>query len=339
MDDATAGPAPANMTVDDVPRCGILLPNFDATRTGGPPQVVAAARLAEELSFDAAWVGDHLACPAPGLDAPACLAAAAAVTSRIGLGFSVMLLGLRPPAWTAKQLATIDALSGGRLLLGVGVGGEFPAEFAAAGVPVKQRGARLDESLAVIGDLLTGRPVDHAGRTLTFQSPGLEPAMPVPPPIYVGGRGEPALRRAVRHGDMWLPMWLTPERVAERSQMLAELAEEAGRPCPGTALLIGVHIDDDRERARAEAEAHIRGQYGMGLERIERWTLLDSIDGAVEQLDAYRQAGVREFLLMPLGHEPVAQYEPLAEVRTRLLAGVGGWGGWRPSPAGAEAHG
>ena len=231
------------------PRCGILLPSFDATRAGGPPQVVAAAQLAEDLGFDAAWVGDHLACPAPGLDAPACLAAAAAVTTRIGLGFSVMLLGLRPPAWAAKQLTTIDALSGGRLLLGVGVGGEFPDEFAAAGVPVRQRGARLDESLAVIGDLVTGRPVDYAGRTLSVRSPGLEPAMRAPPPIYVGGRGEPALRRAARHADMWLPMWLTPNRIAERSQVLAELAQEVGRPTPGTALLIGVHVDDDRDRA------------------------------------------------------------------------------------------
>jgi probable F420-dependent oxidoreductase len=321
------------MTIDDVPRCGILLPTFDATRTGGPPQVVAAAQLAEDLGFEAAWVGDHLACPAPGLDAPACLAAAAAVTDRIGLGFSVMLLGLRTPAWAAKQLTTIDALSGGRLLLGVGVGGEFPDEFAAAGVPVRQRGARLDESLAVIGVLLTGRPVDYTGRTLTVDSPVLEPAMATPPPIYVGGRGEPALRRAARHGDMWLPMWLTPERIVERGQMLAELADELGRPVPGIALLIGVNVDDDRDRTRTQAEAHIRGQYRMELDKVERWTLLDSIDGAVEQLDAYRQAGVQEFLLMPLGSEPLVQYERLAEVRTRLLAGRA------PSPAGAEARG
>jgi probable F420-dependent oxidoreductase len=321
------------MTTDDVPRCGILLPSFDATRAGGPPRVVAAAQLAEELDFDAVWVGDHLACPAPGLDAPACLAAAAAVTSRIGLGFSVMLLGLRPPAWSAKQLVTIDALSGGRLLLGVGVGGEFPEEFTAAGVPVRQRGARLDESLAVIADLLTGRPVDFTGRTLTVRSPALEPAMAGPPPIYVGGRGEPALRRAARHADIWLPMWLTPQRLAERSRTLAEFAEAAGRPTPGTALLIGVNVDDDRDRARAQAEAHIRGQYRMELEKVERWTLLDSIDGAVEQLDAYRQAGVQEFVLMPLGSQPLVQYERLAEVRARLLAGL------TRSHAGAEARG
>ena len=300
------------------PRIGVLLPNFDAVGSGKPLPIVPAARLAEELGFGAAWVGDHLACPAPGLDAPSCLAAASAVTENIRLGLSVMLLGLRAPAWAAKILATIDHLSSGRLVLGVGVGGEFPAEFEAAGVPVRQRGARLDDALQVIRDLLTGQPVHYEGRTMTVTAPSLQPAMATPPPIYVGGRGEAALHRAARHGDMWLPMWLTPDRVAERSAQLADLAEREGRPAPGTALLIGVHIDDDRARARAEAELHIRGQYRMGLEKIEHWTLLDSVDGAVEQLDAYSQAGVEEFVFMPLGREPLTQYERLAEVRRRF---------------------
>jgi hypothetical protein len=89
-----------------------------------------------------------------------------------------------------------------------------------------------------------------------------------------------------------------------------------------------VRIDDDRVRARAQAERHIAVQYAMPFENVERWTLLDSIDGAVEQLDAYRQAGVGEFVLMALGTEPLTQYERLAEVREQLL-------GARPAPAGA----
>ncbi|HTU95285.1 MAG TPA: LLM class flavin-dependent oxidoreductase [Solirubrobacteraceae bacterium] len=315
------------------PRIGVLLPNFDAVGNGGPLPIVPAARLAEELGFGAAWVGDHLACPAPGLDAPSCLAAASAVTEDIRLGLSVMLLGLRAPAWAAKILATIDHLSSGRLVLGVGVGGEFPAEFEAAGVPVRQRGARLDDALHVIRDLLTGEAVHYEGRALTVTAPSLQPAMATPPPIYVGGRGEAALRRAARHGDMWLPMWLTPDKVAERSQRLADLAAEENRPAPGTALLIGVHIDDDRARARAEAELHIRGQYRMGLEKIEHWTLLDSVDGAVEQLEAYSEAGVEEFLFMALGREPLTQYERLAEVRRRFETA------WTTSGAESKARG
>lgn len=300
-------------------RCGVLLPSFDPLRTGGPPQIVSAARLAEELGFDAVWAGDHLACPAPGLDAPGCLSAAAAVTERIGLGFSVMLLGLRTPAWAAKQLATIDALAGpGRLRLGVGVGGEFPAEFEAAGVPITQRGARLDDALTVLPGLLTGQAVDYDGRAQRVTSPSLEPSMAAPPPVYVGGRGDAALQRAARFGDAWLPMWLSPEKVAQRSERLAELAELQGRPRPATALLILTRIDDDAAHARRQAEAHIAGQYRMDLDVVERWTVLDSIDGAVERLAQYAEVGVQEFLLLTLGDDPLAQYERLGEVRSRL---------------------
>lgn len=121
-------------------RYGVLLPTFDPLRIGGAPRVAAAAARAEQLGFDAVWAGDHLACPAPVLDAPSCLAAAAAVTERVSLGLSVMLVGLRQPAWVAKQLATIDALSHGRLQLGVGVGGEFPEEFEAVGARLSLRG-------------------------------------------------------------------------------------------------------------------------------------------------------------------------------------------------------
>jgi alkanesulfonate monooxygenase SsuD/methylene tetrahydromethanopterin reductase-like flavin-dependent oxidoreductase (luciferase family) len=299
--------------------CGVLLPNFDPQRLGGPPQIVQAARLAEQLGFESLWAGDHLACPAPGLDAPTCIAASAVVTERIALGFSVMLLGLRNPAWTAKQLTSIDLLAGGgRVRLGVGAGGEFPAEFEAAGVPVSERGTRLDDSLAVIGDLLTGRPVDYAGRALTVRAPALEPALPAAPPIYVGGRGEPALRRAARYGDAWMPMWLTPARIAERSQLLGEMALEQGRPVPRVAPLILVRIDDDRNHAYAQARAHIAGQYRMELEAIERWTLLDSIDGAVEHLHQFVEVGVSEILLLTLGRDPLEQYGRLAEVRARL---------------------
>lgn len=305
--------------------CGVLLPSFDPQRTGARLPIVQAARLAEELGFAAAWAGDHLACPAPGLDAPACLAAAAAVTERIGLGFSVMLLGLRAPAWAAKQLATIDHLAGpGRLRLGVGVGGEFPEEFTAAGVPVTRRGALLDDSLTVLPDLLTGRPVEHHGRAVDVHSPALAPAMAATPPIYVGGRGEPALRRAARCGDLWLPMWLSPAKVAERSAQLAEMALEHDRPCPQTALLQLVRIDDDRDAGRAQAEAHLRGQYRMGLDAVERWTLLDSIDGAVARLNEYLAVGVSEILLLTLGTDTLTQYERLAEVNARLPIRAGG---------------
>ena len=234
-----------------------------------------------------------------------------------------MLLGLRAPAWAAKQLASIDHLAGpGRLRLGVGVGGEFPEEFTAAGVPLTQRGARLDDTLTVLPDLLTGRPVDHVGRALSVRSPALAPAMSAPPPVYVGGRGEPALRRAARFGDVWLPMWLSPGKVAERSAQLAEMAFEHDRPVPRIALLVLIRVDDDRAHAQEVAGAHLQGQYRMALDVVERWTVLDSIDGAVERLSEYLAVGVSEILLLTLGPDTLTQYERLATVNDRLSATV-----------------
>jgi alkanesulfonate monooxygenase SsuD/methylene tetrahydromethanopterin reductase-like flavin-dependent oxidoreductase (luciferase family) len=285
---------------------GVLLPTFDPLRLGEPFEVAQAARLAEQVGFASIWVGDHLKCPAPVLDAPTCLAAAATVTTRVQVGFSVMLLGLRPLAWTAKQLATLQHLSGDRLRLGVGVGGEFPQEYEAAEVPLNRRGARLDEALALLP---------------RFLSPGnehsLEPSATMPP-VLVGGRSDRAVERAARFGDAWLPMWVTPETLAQRGERLAELSEAYGRPSPSLSLLVLAHVDANTSRAREQADAHLRGQYGMALDRVERWSALGSADAVAEFLDPYTRIGVAEILLLPLGARPLEQIERLAEIGTAL---------------------
>lgn len=297
----------------------MLLPTFDPMRVGAPSQLLAAAKRAEQLGFDGIWAGDHLQCPAPGLDAIAAIAGCAAATERITLGFAVLLLGARQPAWTAKQLITIDQLAPGRLTLGVGVGGEFPEEFEAAGVNVSQRGARLDEALTLLPALLGGQPVRHAGVAIQLTAPPLEPAISRLPSIWVGGRGEPAMRRAARFGEAWMPMWMTPEKLRQRLERLGELAEEYGRPTPSLKLLLGVHVDSNEARAREQATAYIHGQYGMEFDRVERWTPYGSVERVAEYLAGQIEAGVDEFVLMPLSGDSLAQYERCAEVRELLV--------------------
>lgn len=114
-------------------------------------------------------------------------------------------------------------------------------------------------------------------------------------------------------------MWLEPGLLAERSERLSELAAAHSRPRPGLALLVGVHVDDNLERARREAEAHLAGQYRLPLKVVERWTPVGSVESVTEQLEAYLTAGVDELLLMPLGSDPLGQYERLAEVRAQLI--------------------
>ena len=229
-----------------MPDCGfgVMLPSFDPFRTGGPPLLEGAA-LAEQLGFDSGWVGDHLSFHPPVLDALGALSGAAGCTRRLALGTGVLLLPLRHPVWTAKQVSTVDALAPGRLMLGVGVGGENPEEWAAAGVPVGERGARLDESLEIVSALLRGEAVDHPGPLLPTRSPALEPVPATPPPIVVGGRSDAALRRTVRAGDAWMGVWMSARR-AGRGRRAAGRARRrgAGRPVPSRLMMVFVHVGD-----------------------------------------------------------------------------------------------
>ena len=288
-------------------RLGINLPTFDPLRIGGPPRFVEAARLAEEAGFDSVWVGDHLLMPAPVYDSTVALSAVAATTERVKLGFGVMLLGLRHPAWAAKQLTTLDAIAPGRLLLGVGVGGEFPQEFEALGLSVKRRGRLLDDALAVLPDWLEGR-----------SSPPLAPTIGALPPIWVGGRGDAALERAAWVGDGWLSIWMTTERIRTSAEALAARAEALGRPRPALGLAISVHIDADEGRAREVAQEYTEAMYGMPFDKVARYTPVGSAERVAEQIAAYAEAGIEEFVVTPLAREPREQIERLAALRGNL---------------------
>src|SRR5437763_2022188 len=132
-----------------------------------PPRVIESARRAEAAGFDGVYVGDHLLHPRPLLESVVTLAAVAASTQRVALGPCVMLLALRHPVVLAKQLGTLAAFAPGRVCVGVGVGGEYPAEFAAADVPLAQRGSRLEAGLRQVRALLAA---DVAGEATIAQS-------------------------------------------------------------------------------------------------------------------------------------------------------------------------
>jgi alkanesulfonate monooxygenase SsuD/methylene tetrahydromethanopterin reductase-like flavin-dependent oxidoreductase (luciferase family) len=302
---------------------GVMLPSFDAFRSG-PPPLAAGAALAEDLGFDAGWVGDHLAFHPPVMDALGALCAAAVSTRRLLLGTGVLLLPMRHPVWTAKQVATVDALAPGRVLLGVGVGGENPEEWEAAGVPVAQRGRRLDESLAIVDALLRGKAVDHPGPLLPTRAPVLEPVPAAAPPLVLGGRSDSALRRAARVGDGWLGVWLSPRRVGAAATRLAELAAEQDRPVPTVLMMVFVHVTGaagDPGTARSEAAAFVRGQYGLDFSALERWVVVGDERAVADALGELRAAGAAGFVLVPAAADPLTQYERLASVRALVEAG------------------
>lgn len=267
---------------------------------------VQAARetveLAEGGGYDSLWVGDHIAFPVPIFDPFLLLSTAAAFSSRLMLGTSVYLLPLRHPVAVAKQVATLDHLSNGRLIFGVGVGGEFPGEYAACGVPVRERGARMSEAIPLLKQLFSGEGVKSDGRFYPIPETRLLPA-PMQkggPPIWCGGRSDPALRRTGELADGWVSYVVTPAQYRAGLDKIAAAAAAAGRVHDsfGTAHLLFMRIDDDREAALDAATEHLSMRYAMDFRRAaQRYAALGSPADVAARIAEYREAGVRHFIL------------------------------------------
>jgi len=296
---------------------GLALPTIDAFGNGTP--VAQAARAAEDAGLDHVWVPDHLLFHRPVLEAITALTTAAAVTERVKLGTAILNPTLRPITLLAKQLSTLAALAPDRLLLGVGLGGEYEPEFRAVGVERKERGRRLDEALDLLPRLMSGERVE-AGGLLAVDCDGLAPVPAAMPPVLVGGRSEAAIKRAARVGDAYFPMWMDPEEVTRCREQLAELAAAHGRPAPGIALVAFVNVTDDPAAAREQAAEHIKRQYGMPFEKVERWALIGTAEEIAERVDAYRAAGVDGFSLSPAHPFPLTQIDGIAAVRSLIGA-------------------
>lgn len=259
----------------------------------------------EALGYDAIWVGDHIQFHDPRLESLMLLSHLAAVTRRVRIGTAVYLLALRHPTVVAKMVATLDILSSGRVVFGVGVGGEFPKEFEACGIPYDERGSRVDEGIAVCRLLWTRSPASFEGRFVRFTDVSLEPK-PVQsggPPILIGGRSDHALRRAARLGDGWMSYVITPDRYRAGLEKIQAFAVEAGRAIePGRdfepAHLAFTVVDDDWDRAREAAARYLTRQYNQPFDELARkYCVLGSPARCIETLERFVEAGVRTFVI------------------------------------------
>jgi probable F420-dependent oxidoreductase len=217
-----------------------------------PDAVTQAAQAAEAAGFDSVWAGEHLVLPDPqvppspmapqdpALDSLLALTWAAAHTTAIRLATGIVILPQRNPVVLAKQVATLDVLSGGRVMLGVGAGYLEP-EFRAVGANFAERGAVTDEYLDAMRALWYDEHPSYQGRFASFSGVDAYPR-PVqqPIPLIVGGHSAPAYRRAVAYGQSWYGYWLTPEQAAASVAGLAEAARQAPRPGGSGPLEISV---------------------------------------------------------------------------------------------------
>ena len=256
-----------------------------------PARVIEAARRAEAAGFDGVYVGDHLLHPRPLLESVVTLAAVAASTDRISLGPCVMLLALRHPVVLAKQLGTLSAFAPGRLRVGVGVGGEYPAEFEAAGVPLPERGRRMESALRQVRSLLT----DGARHPEVTIAPGAPDV-----PFLLAGWKEVSLRRAATYGDGWIGYLLGLDSFARRRAFVRRCREELGRAADPfiTGMLLPVHIDRS-PRARVTAAQAWARLTSAGAPLPERLFVAGRPDDILEHLHRYWEAGCTEFVLGP----------------------------------------
>ena len=252
------------------PRIGYLLPTRERVMEGRPEaaSLLTLAERAERLGFDSIWVGDSLLAR-PRHDPLTLLGAVAARTTKAELGTAVLLPALRNPVVLAQQIATLDQISQGRYILGVGIASDVPnirAEFIAAGVPFEKRVGRMLEGLRLSRALWTGKPVTWNGRWVMENSVlGPTPHRPGGPPIWIGGMVRAARERVGRLYDGWFPNAPDAKGWGIQWREIQDIAREAGRnPADLTgAIYLTLTIDEDAGRAERRMDAFMENYYGQ----------------------------------------------------------------------------
>ena len=304
-------------------KLGVLVPTGQAQwATGGARALTDFAARAEDLGYDSLWVNDSLL--TPRIEALTMLAALAPVTSRVTLGTAALLPVLRRPVLAAQTLASVDQLSGGRLVVAVGAG--FPGRFGQplhdlSGVPWERRFARLDETVALWRQLwASSGPTSWHGEIHSFDEipQATAPHQPGGPPIWLGGASPAALRRTGRHYDGWLPYPPDPADYASGLAQISRAAADAGRATDAVqpALFVSVLVAASVAEGREALEGYAQGGYGLTLAELEKIqaVVTGPPQEVAAQLRRYSGAGARH-LVCRLGATGLpAQQEQLAQL-------------------------
>lgn len=305
---------------------GIRVPNSGPLAS--PASIVRVAKESESLGFHSVWVHDHVTWTAeihrthissgseealtanedPDFyEAVTTLSYLAAVVHSVRIGIACLVIPCRNPLYAAKQIASLDVLSGGRLELGVGIGSPATIksrEYEVLGANRSLRGKICDDYIKAMKAVWTSSPSSYEGRFITFRDAEIfpKPRQTPHPPIWVGGWTEAAMKRSAMFGDSWLPAWLTPADIATRHQKVKEMANQLGRD--GDAVHLGIEvyasIDEDPFRAKKGALGTFRASRGtyerdMTLEELESVSLIGSPAEIREKVQAYTEAGVSHF--------------------------------------------
>ncbi len=305
-------------------------------RTSGPMQPVELAKRAEELGYDSVWAGETPCNREPNYDPVVSLSMAAAVTTRVQLGTNVLITPLHHPAWLAKQWGSLDALSGGRVLLGLGVGGDAAGlgslQFDLFDVPVHERGRRTNEAIEVMKKLWTEESASYNGEFFKFEDIVMEPrpANKPHPPIWIGGRpgGHEkgpdgrwrfksvlgAIQRAAAYGDGWSPFYVSPTQYRDSVEAIKDRANQLGRDISHMEWGLMTHWtmrDSFDEALKFASEGDVPAhaveagsaetgpgyRYGREIgKRVSNYEILGNTTDAIERIEKYVDAGARHII-------------------------------------------
>lgn len=307
---------------------GYLLPTRERIMVGKHEtgDIIALGDLADQLGIDSVWIGDSLLAK-PRHDPLTLIAAIAARTEKVKIGTAVLLPMLRNPVLLAHQVATLDQISEGRVILGVGTARDVPAiraEFEAAGVPFEKRIGRMLEQMRLCRALWAGEPVDWDGLWTVKQGElAPKPYTPGGPEIWSGGGVEAALKRAGRYFDGWFPSGAgTGKDWTEGWRDVQKFAQEAGRdPSAITgAAYITLAVHDDQATADAELDAYLEGYYLRPAAEIrtQQYCFAGNRAGAVDWLGEFVAGGASHVSVRFTGSDDARQMEELVRIREEL---------------------
>ena len=319
---------------------GLILPTFvqDTVPTwaeavdGGRPDADPLAELAdlcqraEAAGAAALWACDHLFWHGPCLECMVVLTVAATATEQVALGSCVIQLPLRRAVSVAKQAATLQTLSRGRMILGVGVG-SHPGEYEQVGAAYHRRGHDLDTGIGELRRAWASGAGHTHGDTSSTDATERYRQLPAPTrvPVWVGGSSEAALRRAAHLADGWMPLFLSVDEYSDAVKRLTKEADAVGRPTGAVtpAMVLFVSLDDDRARGAAKGTAWMGSLYGLPPKAFERHLFAGSPDEVAAVVAQYRAAGAEHVALYVTDDQPIDQFErlmaalPAAGVPTR----------------------
>ena len=277
---------------------GIMLPHYrQVTSTDG---IYRMAQEAESMGFHSVWVSDHIVVPDRDVerfgkgyyDLFTVLGYVAAITKRVSLGTSIVILPLRNPLHTAQIAATVDQLSNGRLIMGTGVGATEP-EYQAMGVSWSERGAIADEALQVLKHVWSVERPNFQGRYFKFSEINSfpQPVQKPHPPIWIGGGSRRSIRRAAEYGDAWHPTRPSLEMLKEGVPRLRELVAQAGRD-PNGIQVTARHPMKIMERSPGRMQATVPSAGSPDV-----WPLVDTPERIIESVGRFQEVGVSHLVM------------------------------------------